>query len=167
MLDFSWSNILHSNIINFAIMIALFAFIINKLNVAQKIEDMRSSIQKKVEESDTIKEEAKKDFESVSESLSNIDEELDLIVKKAQETAKAFEEKSKEDLIKTVEVIKKNIEKQVSTEENHVQSELMKNVSDSSIEIAKRQIKTALDKDNSLHRRYIDDFINSVDKIDV
>lgn len=167
MLDFSWSNILHSNVINFAIMIAMFAFIIKKLNVAQKIEDMRASIQNKVEESDSIKEEAERDFKNVAESLSNIEEELSAIVKKAEETAKAFEEKSKEDLEKTVEVIKKNIEKQVQTEENHVQAQLMKNVSESSIEIAQRQIKTALDKDKALHRKYIDEFINSIDKIDV
>ena len=167
MLDFSWSNILHSNVINFAIMIAFFAFIIKKLNVSQKIEDMRASVQNKVEESDAIKEEAKQDFENVSKSLANIEQELNAIVKKAEETAKAFEQKSKEDLDKTVESIKKNIEKQVLSEENHAQTSLMKNVSDSSIEVAQRQIVTALDKDKKLHRKYIEDFINSIDKIDV
>lgn len=167
MLDFSWSNILHSNVINFAIMIGIFAIIIKKLKVSQKIEDMRASIQNKVEESDTIKEEAKKDFENVSQSLANIEDELKEIVKKAEETAKAFEEKSKEDLNKTVESIKKNIEKQVQSEENHVQTSLMKNVSAASVEIAQRQIKSALDKDKQLHRKYIDDFINSIDKVDV
>ena len=49
MLDFSFSNILHSNVINFAIMIALFVFIGYKLKVGQKIEDMRVSIKNKVE----------------------------------------------------------------------------------------------------------------------
>lgn len=167
MLDFSWSNILHSNVINFAIMIALFAFIISKLKVSQKIEDMRTSIQKKVEESDAIKEEAIKDFENVADSLSHIEDELNSIVKKAEQTAKAFEEKSREDLNKAVETIKKNIEKQVKSEENHVHAQLMKNVGDSSIEIAQRQIKSALEKDKQLHRRYIDDFINSIDKIEL
>jgi len=55
MLDFSFSNILHSNVINFAIMIALFAFVAYKLKVGQKIEDMTASIKSKVEESDAIK----------------------------------------------------------------------------------------------------------------
>ena len=69
MFDFSWSNILHSNVINFAIMIAVFAIIIKKLNVAQKIEDMRSSIQKTVEDSDVAKEEAKKDYDAVMNTV--------------------------------------------------------------------------------------------------
>lgn len=167
MLDFSFSNILHSNVINFAIMIALFAFIAYKLKVGQKIEDMTASIKSKVEESDAIKEEAKKDFQNIADSLAHIEDELNAIVKKAEQTAKAFEEKSREDLNKTVETIKKNIEKQVLSEENHVQASLMKNVSEASIEIAQRQIKTALDKDKQLHRKYIDEFINSIDEVDV
>lgn len=167
MLDFSFSNILHSNVINFAIMIALFAFIAYKLKVGQKVEDMTASIKSKVEESDAIKEEAKKDFQNIADSLAHIEDELNAIVKKAEQTAKAFEEKSREDLNKTVETIKKNIEKQVLSEENHVQASLMKNVSEASIEIAQRQIKTALDKDKQLHRKYIDEFINSIDEVDV
>ncbi len=167
MLDFSFSNILHSNVINFAIMIALFVFIGYKLKVGQKIEDMRLSIKSKVEESDAIKEEAKKDFQKVSDSLANIEEELNAIVSKAEETAKSFEQKAREDLDRAVALIKQNIEKQIETEQNHVQGELLHNVASSSIEIAQRQIKTALDKDKQLHRKYIEDFINSIDKADV
>ena len=167
MLDFSFSNILHSNVINFAIMIALFVFIGYKLKVGQKIEDMRLSIKSKVEESDSIKEEAKKDFQKVSDSLANIEEELNAIVSKAEETAKSFEQKAREDLDRSVALIKQNIEKQIETEQNHVQGELLHNVASSSIEIAQRQIKTALDKDKQLHRKYIEDFINSIDKADV
>ena len=167
MLDFSFSNILHSNVINFAIMIALFVFIGYKLKVGQKIADMRLSIKSKVEESDAIKEEAKKDFQKVSDSLANIEEELNAIVSKAEETAKSFEQKAREDLDRSVALIKQNIEKQIETEQNHVQGELLHNVASSSIEIAQRQIKTALDKDKQLHRKYIEDFINSIDKADV
>ena len=167
MLDFSFSNILHSNIINFAIMIALFVFIGYKLKVGQKIEDMRVSIKNKVEESDAIKEEAKKDYESVAASLSHIEDELNAIVAKAEETAKSFEQKARADLDKSVALLKQNIEKQVETEQNHVQGELLHSVAASSIEIAQKQIKTALDKDKQLHRKYIEDFINSIDKADV
>ena len=167
MFDFSWSNILHSNVINFAIMIAFFAYIIKKLNVGQKIEDMRVSIQQKVEESDNVKKEAENDLKNVSDSLANIESELSAIVNKAQETAKAFETKAREDLDKAVESIKNTVEKQVQSEENHVQSSLMKNVSNASVEIAQHQIKSALDKDVKLHRKYIEDFINSIDKLEV
>lgn len=167
MLDFSWSNILHSNIINFAIMVAFFAYIIAKLKVGQKIEDMRSSIQQKVEESEAVKKEAQNDFEKVSASLANIEDELNAIVKKAEETAVTLENKAKADLDKTVETIKQNIDKQVHSEENKVQTSLLRNVSESSIEIAQRQIKSALDRDKMLHRKYIEDFINSIDKIEL
>ena len=58
MLDFSFSNILHSNVINFAIMIALFAFIAYILIVGQNIVDMTGCLLWIVEESVAIKEEA-------------------------------------------------------------------------------------------------------------
>lgn len=167
MLDFSFSNILHSNVINFAIMIALFAFIAYKLKVGQKIEDMTASIKSKVEESEAIKEEAKKDFQNIAGSLEHIEDELKAIVDKAEQTAKSFEQKAREDLDKSVALLKQNIEKQIETEQNHIKGELLNNVASSSIEIAQRQIKTALDKDKQLHRKYIEDFINSIDKADV
>ena len=148
-------------------MVALFVYIGYKLKVGQKIEDMTTAVKNRVEESDAIKEEAKKDFQNVENSLAHIEEELDAIVKKAEAAAKSFEQRTREDLDKSVALIKQNIEKQVISEQNHVQGELMKNVASSSIEIAQRQIKSALDKDKQLHRKYIEDFINSIDKADV
>ena len=167
MLDFSFSNILHSNVINFGIMIALFAFIAYKLKVGEKIENLRDSVKNKVEESDAIKDEAKNDYQKVADSLANIEDELKAIVDKAEETAKSFEQKTRAELDKSVEMLKQNIEKQIETEQNHIQSELLNNAAVSSIEITQRQIKTALDKDKKLHRKYIEEFINSLDKADV
>lgn len=167
MLDFSFANILHSNVVNFTIMIVFFAFIAYKLNVIQKVEDMRASIQKKVEESDILKEEAKKDFQNIKDSLGNIEEEIDTIVKKAEKTAESFEQKAKEDIDRAVALINQNAQKQIETEHSRVKRELLKNVSASSVEIAQKQIKTALDNDRQLHRKYIEEFINSIDKLDV
>ena len=167
MFDFSFANILHSNIINFAIMIAFFAFLAYKLEIMTKIEDMRASVQKKVEESDQLKKDAEADLQKVSESLGNVEEEINAIIEKAEETAKSFEQKTREELDKSVEQLKQNAEKQLASEKNHVQSEVIKSFSNSSIEIAQKQIKSALENDKQLHRKYIEDFINSIDKIDV
>ena len=148
-------------------MVGCFALLIWKLNVGQKIEDLRASIQNKVEESDAIKEEAKRDYQNIADSLANVDSEISEILKKAEVTAKSFEEKARLDLDKSVALIKQNAEKQVLTEQNHVQTDLMKNVANSSVEIAQRQIKNALKNDSSLHRKYIEECIKSIDKADV
>lgn len=167
MFDFSFENILHSNLINFLIMVGCFAILIWKLKVGEKIEGMRASIQNKIEESDAIKEEAKKDYQNIADSLANIDSEIEEILKKAEATAKSFEEKARQDLDKSVELIKQNTEKQILTEQNHVQTDLIKNIANSSIEIAQKQIKNALENDKSLHRKYIEECIKSIDKADV
>ena len=148
-------------------MVGCFALLIWKLNVGQKIEDMRASIQNKVEESDAIKEEAKRDYKNIAASLANVDSEIEEILKKAEVTAKSFEEKARLDLDKSVALIKQNTEKQVLTEQNHVQTDLLKNVARSSIEVAQKQIKNALENDKSLHRKYIEECIKSIDKADV
>lgn len=58
-------------------MVALFVYIGYKLKVGQKIEDMTTAVKNRVEESDAIKEEAKKDFQNVENSLAHIEDELD------------------------------------------------------------------------------------------
>ena len=73
-------------------MIAFFAAIIYFLKVPQKLEDYRASIQKTVDDSDSLKNEAKQEYEQVSDSLKNINQELDMIVKKAEETAEPAKE---------------------------------------------------------------------------
>jgi F0F1-type ATP synthase membrane subunit b/b' len=163
MLDFSWSNILHSNVLNFAVMIAFFAFLAYKLKLSQKIEENRSSIQKTIEESDILKENAKTEFEKVEKSLANVGDELKAIIRKAEETAKTYEEKALQDINKTVENIKTNIEKQIQSEEKNVYSALFRNASGASVDIAQKQITNALEKDKKLHRNYINEFIDSID----
>ena len=167
MFDFSYANILHSNVINFAVMIGFFAILGWFLKVPEKLEMYKNSIKKTVEDSDLLKEEAKAELDKVSDSLKNIDEELDAIVRKAHETAVSFEVKAKADIEKSVERIKTNIEKRVSSEEHQIQAQLMKNISASSIEAAHRQIKTALDGNSELHKKYINEFIDNLDKIDM
>lgn len=167
MFDFSWGNILHSNVINFAIMIAIFAVIFHKVRVNEKLEDNRANIEQIVKDSDSLKEEAKKDYDKVAASLANVGEEVEAIINKAHDTAKSFEVKAKADMDKVVASIKANVEKQVQSEENNVHASVLKTVSQSSVEVAQRQIKAALEKDKTLHRKYVEDFINSIDKLDV
>lgn len=167
MLDFSWSNILHSNAFNFTIMIIFFAVLIKHLKVPEALEMDRASIQESVEISDSLSENAENEFKKVKKSIENLPKELDEILVNAEITAKAFEVKSKEEIDKLVSSIKLNAEKQVSTEEKQIQSTLMKNISKSSVEIAHGQVKKAFESNKELHKKVMNDFIESLDKLEV
>ena len=150
MLDISWSNILNSNAFNFTILVIFFAILMKYLKLPEAMEAQRHDIQA-----------------SVEKSLENLPAELDEILKKADSTAKAFEAKSRDEIEKLVASIKENTKKQLEAEEKQVQSSLMKNVSKASVEVAQRQVKRALDGNKELHRKFISDFINSIDRLEV
>lgn len=167
MLDISWSNILNSNAFNFTILVIFFAILMKYLKLPEAMEAQRRDIQASVESSDNLKKEAEEAFHKVEKSLENLPAELDEILKKADSTAKAFEAKSRDEIEKLVASIKENTKKQLEAEEKQVQSSLMKNVSKASVEVAQRQVKRALEGNKELHRKFISDFINSIDRLEV
>ena len=167
MLDLSWNNILHSNAINFVIMVAFFLFIAYKMKVSQAVENHRASIQKTIEDSDLLKKDSAEELQKVEKSLENLPQELEGILKNAEQTAKAYESKTKAEIDKLVQSIKDNTEKQISAEEKHTNSVVLKNAGNASVEVAQKQVMKALERDNSLHRKLISDFINEIDGLEV
>ena len=125
MLDLSWNNILHSNALNFIIMIAFFGFIAYKLKLSEAIEKNRASIQKSIEDSDLLKADSQEELKKVEKSLENLPNEIESILKNAEQTAKAFEAKTKADLERLVQSIKDNTEKQINAEEKHTNSVIL------------------------------------------
>ena len=167
MLDFSWSNILNSNAFNFTILVIFFAVLMKYLKLPEAMESQRQDIQNSVEASDNLKKEAEEAFLKVEKSLENLPQELDEIIQKADSAAKAFEAKSKDEIDRLVGSIKENAKKQLEAEEKQVQSALLKNVSKASVDVAQKQVKRVLDGNKELHRKFINDFINSIDRLEV
>lgn len=167
MLDFSWNNILHSNAFNFAIMVAFFAFVAHKLKVAQAVEKHRASIEKTIKDSDLLKSSSEEELKKVAKSLENLPQELDEILKNAEKTAQAFEAKSKEEIDRLVCSIKENTEKQISAEEKHTNSVILKSAGNASVDVAQRQVEKVLENNKELHRKFISDFINEIDRLEV
>ncbi len=167
MLDFSWSNILSSNAFNFAVMVLLFAILIKFLKLPQRLEEQRTSIQQTVEASDDLKNDAKEALSAVEKSLESLPDEIQEIMKKADETSIAFEAKSRDEIEHLVESIKDSAHRQVVAEEKQTQSILSKNVGKASVDIANKQVKKAFENNSELHRKFISDFINSIDKLEI
>ena len=167
MLDFSWSNILNSNAFNFTILVIFFAILFKYLKLPEAMESQRRDIQNSVEASDNLKKEAQEAFQKVEKSLETLPQEIDEIIKKADSAAKAFEAKSKDEIEKLVVSIKANAQKQVEAEEKQVRSSLMKNVSKASVEVAQKQVKRALDGNKELHRKFIGDFIDNIERLEI
>ena len=137
------------------------------MKVSQAVEKHRASIQKTIEDSDLLKKDSAEELQKVEKSLENLPQELEGILKNAEQTAKAYEVKTKAEIDKLVQSIKDNTEKQISAEEKHTNSVVLKNAGNASVEVAQKQVMKALEKDNSLHRKFISDFINEIDGLEV
>lgn len=167
MFDFSFENILHSNLINFGIMVAILAFIISKLNVGEKIEGLRNSIETSVTDSDGLKEKATKFLEDTQKSVENLPQELEEIKNNAQKTADNMAEKIMQDAHNQVEKFETNAQKNIENEVSKIQDELRKEIGEISLDIAKNNIKEKLNENYDLHRQLIHESIDKLDKVEL
>ena len=81
MLDFSFDNILHSNLLNFVVMVAILGLIIHKLNVKKMLEDQRNKIEDSVNGSVDTKNAAYSSLEKAKAEEANLENEINSINK--------------------------------------------------------------------------------------
>lgn len=166
MFDFSFENILHSNLINFAIMVAILIWIIAKLDLAKKIEQLRFSIEKTVIDSDEVKKQADDFLTDTKKSVENLGEELAQIKDNAEKTANNISEKIMSDAKNQIEKFEENAQKNIATEISKVQDELKKEIAEISLDKAKNKIKENLSSNEDLHRQLINESIDKLDKVE-
>ena len=166
MFDFSFENILHSNLINFGIMVAILAWIISKLEVAKKIEEIRFSIEKTVIDSDETKRQAEEFLVDTQKSVENLGEELAQIKDNAEKTANNISEKIMKDAKNQIEKFDENAQRNISTEISKVQDELKKEIAEISLTKAKDKLQENLSLNIDLHRQLINESIDKLDKVE-
>ena len=79
-------------------------------------------------------------------------------------------EKIKQDVINTinnekVDLIEKNISRVISAEEKTLSAQMTQKTLDASIELAKQHIKSLLKDNMDLHNKFIDESIDSIDRV--
>lgn len=165
MLDFSFENILHSNVINFLILIALIGWIISKLDIKTVIESKRKKIEDTVVNSESAKSDAHLALKDAEEQRQLIPKEIDAIKSSAESTLKSLEDKILNDAKDQIVHIEENVEKILESEKNKITSSLSKGVSKASVALAKENIKNALTKDIEMHNKFIAKSIEELDGV--
>lgn len=168
MFDFSFENILHSNLINFAIMIAFLALLnATKLHLGEKIEKLRKSIETSVTDSDEQKLKANEFLTNTQKSVENLPQELEEIKNNAQKTADNMAEKIMQDAHNQVEKFERNAQKNIENEVSKIQDELRKEIGEISLDMAKNNIREKLNENYDLHRQLIYESIDKLDKVEL
>ncbi len=163
MFDFSYSNILHSNVINFLIMIGFIAIIIKRLDVKSIIDDNHKKIVQKINKSNDDVKIALTKYKKAKENLDNVHFETDMIVENAKKTLENIEEQSKNELDEIKEHLEKTLSKDIDREVQNTYNDITRSIAKASSALSYENIKQALSQNPQLHQKYIDECINSID----
>lgn len=165
MLDLSFSNILHSNVINFCIVVAFMTWVIKKFQVMNEFDRRKKVIVTQLQNAEEQSEVAVKTLSQAEDDYKNVDAVADGILKEADITAKALSEKIHDETKNEVSQIEENKDRVALAEKNAAINEIQQEVGKLAYIVAQQHIKGAIDE--NMHRKFINDFIDDLDKIKV
>ncbi len=160
-----WTTIVQSNTFNFLVMIALFAFIIKKFNLSEKLEEAISKVKETIDESENAKNNSIKELEQASEKTKNVQAEVEEIEQKADENIINSKNKIALNCEEQIASIKKSAEKIIDAKEKELASRLSKKTVLASLEIARKHIVNLLNQNPAYHKEFIEKSIEELNRL--
>ncbi len=162
-----WNLILESNLINFIVVFVIMAFIIKKINVGDKIENVRKTIKSYVDESSNEKEAAEKELSQIQAKIEHLQDDIKDIEATAHNNIKGFENKIQEEIYEKKKDIDKNAERILNLETKNFKDKLSSVLSEASINLARKNAIEQLKNNRELHNKYINEALEGMDKINL
>lgn len=160
-----WNVFVTTNFFNFTVFIAIFVWIIKKFNLKAIVEAAQKKIADAIDDAKKIKNAARLELHEAEAATANLGNELKSIIKEAEKNAEAIGGKILEDAQKFAESINQNSFKVIDAESKMLISKLTKSASKASVAVAKSNVIKALELNPSLHEKYINESIDSLDKL--
>ncbi len=162
-----WDIIVKSNTFNFAILLLIFAVLSNKLNLSEKLENLREAVAKTIEDAQLKKEVAAKFLSGARQDVEHLDEEVEKRISKAKENASAISEEILKEAGVKAKKFETGISKRIETEEKKISTTLSKQTASAAVELAKDHIKNILENNRDFHRKLINESIEEIDRINL
>ena len=157
------NTLLQSNTFNFLIVLGVILFLLKKINIKAKINDMREQIKNYVEDSSNELNLAEKELNAVSEKLKNLPNETSEINISAKNNIENVTQQIEEEIQDKMHDIDNNAKRILNLEIKQFKSKLTGILTEKSKENAMEQLKT----NPQLHKNYIDEAINEIDRINL
>lgn len=167
MFDLTLHNILHSNVINFAVLIALIGFIVNKIRIADMIEAKRKSVIITVTSAEEHNSVSKSNLQNAVGEIEKLPQALLEIEGHAKDNLSKLEEKLNTEAGKVISNIEKNVEKVIESEASKINRSLTSGVSAASIQLAESSINKQLVLNSELHNRFIGQAIDELENVNI
>lgn len=160
-----WNFILHSNIINFLIVLYFLVWLFKKIDIKQKIGHIRNEIKNFVENSELEKEEAQKKLNEINDKISVLPKEISEIENSTENSVKSICEKIKIEIEEQKQDLANNAERIFNLETKKFKQKLTSILTEKSIEIARDNALKQLENNTELHNKYIENAIDELDRI--
>lgn len=160
-----WDLIVRSNTFNFVLLVAIFFFLLRKINISKAIEKLQQDIINAIENVKNNKRLADEKLAKAKDSVQNLDKDIELQIEQANANAKAIADTIFENTQKRINTINENVEKSIKTEEKSLSAKLTEKAATAAVALAKNHIINTLKDRPDLHDKYIDESIQELDRI--
>ena len=157
--------ILHSNIINLLAVVVFLVWIVKKFNLVGVIDNRIEEIKSFIQNAEQSREQAILELKEVKNKVKNIPQEKREITEEAYKTANMYREKIESETVLSLQEIEKNTEKFLDAEQKSLKELISREVAQDAVNIAEEHIKQAINDD--MQKKYINDFIDSLDEMRV
>ena len=157
--------LIKTNTINFLIVLALIVFLVCKLNVKQKIQELREEIKVFVESAENEKIRSEKELSEINNKITGLPREIEDIKESAQRSSESIASKIRRETEEQKHDIENNAKRIFNLETKKFKSKLNTLLSEKSIELAKENAVNQLNSNADLHNKYIDNAIAELDRI--
>lgn len=155
--------ILHSNIINFLLMLWILYAIVKKFNLGKNFDSSVEKVKTGIEKSDREKDAAAKLLNEAKELIDRLPEDIKTLEQNNLDKVEVFKNQIEDNTHKTIFNFGQNIDRVIEIEEKKISNLMKEKTSYASIELAKQHIINTLKTNPELHNNFIQ---NSLDELE-
>ncbi|MCQ2738741.1 MAG: hypothetical protein MJ237_00780 [bacterium] len=154
-----------TNLFNFVIFLIIIAFVYVRKDVKSVIAKAKSDIDATINASTEAKDNSVISLKNMEQSLSHIEDEVEKILKKSEENATLVGKKILEEAHNSAISIQNGAMKAIENHRNSLRTELIRRASAASVELAKAQIISELQTNETLHDKLIDESVEQLEGV--
>lgn len=159
--------IAESNIINFIIVLALLIWLFSKINLKAKTAELSLQIKNYVRESETEKENSLDKLKEIETEIANLPENIKDIERSTEKNLQGINKRIAKEIEEKKSDLQNNEKRILGLERKKFKEKLTAVLTETSIDLAKKNAIEQLENNRDLHDKYIYDAINEIDGVNL
>ena len=159
--------IARTNLFNFIFFAGIIVFLFIKLDVIGGLEKGSHTVEEKIDNSKTAKEESETKLQTIEDKVANLETEINEIIEQSKTNAEVVGGQIINEAEKSAENIKTNTLKLIDNKTAVLKNDIMKRASLASVEVAREHIINELNNNYDLHNKFIEESIDAINGVEL